>query len=146
MKLDFRSLSEERKAAMSDVVSAFARSGKPFSLLVEGLRMLSAPGRESAQSMLDSQSPIADFGVTYGKGVRCKHALSREDAAILMQLAIELRKEAGSDAAAQRMIGMAKEVLFEGKPLPRNPSEPLSEPLCRVLTSIDPEVGQTSMF
>ncbi|MCI0503968.1 hypothetical protein L0Y65_04620 [Candidatus Micrarchaeota archaeon] len=139
-------LTDRQKKAMGYVVSAWKKSGETFATLEEGLRVLSSDKRPTANAISTSEESYMAVACGYGKGYRNKLTLSKEDAALLLELVVPIRREACCEESAKKMVELAAGVLLDGRAVPKTITDPSWERVLRVLAEVAPSAGQSRMF
>jgi hypothetical protein len=139
-------LTVRQKADMGYVAKAWARSGQTTRVLEDGLRVLASDKRPTADEIARREDPFTAVTCKYGKGYRDKLTLSKEDAAIMLEAVVQLRKEAHDEKGAKKIINLAAGVLFDGIPVPKTITDPSWEPVLRLIRETAPSLGQSLMF
>jgi hypothetical protein len=139
-------LTDRQKKAMGYVVSAWKKSGATTAVLEEGLKVLSSVKRPTADAISRRESPFMAVACNYGKGYRDKLTLSKEDASIMLEFVVPIRKAAQGEESAKQMIGMAAGVLLNGMVPPKTLTDPSWEPVLRVIREVAPALNQRQLF
>ncbi len=147
MKTHFNRLSPDTKSRMKSVIDNWKKTGKSAVVLAEGLSLLSQDDRESAASIINHNgTPAAAVAATYGKGIRAKLALEKDDAKLLLEVVSEIREIEKDETKLRNMIDMAAAILLDGGHPPNVFSDPAYEKLMEVLVQFHPMVVQRSLF
>ena len=144
--MEFSKLSPERRSGMLQLIRRWKGTGSGTELLEEGLRVLSAKKRESASEILDNEiSEISAMACVYGRGRRPKLAVSREEAALLLELVAGINGTQADQATKREMVGLAADVLLSGQK-PSTLADPRWKPLLDLLSGFEPGVRQSALF
>lgn len=139
-------LSEKQKAGMRHVLSAWKKSGKGTAVLEEGLMVLASNKRPTADAICRDGQPYIAVACTYGKGYRSKLALSKMDAALMLEFVRPARQAAKSEKDAKKMIEMCAGVILDGLKPPKTLSDPLWERVLKIIREVAPAASQVSLF
>jgi hypothetical protein len=140
----FANLSGQRKADVRQFFDSWQRAGAKTGVLEEGLRYLSSDSREPASALLGSGSELAGLCCTYGKGPRARLSLSKQDAAMLLDLVTAIRQAGADEQLTSRMISSAFNILIDGR-IPQDGDDALRR-LMDALGARDPGLKQGSLF
>jgi len=135
----------QRKQRMLAVLRQWKDIG--FADLKEGLKLLADPNRPTAQKIQDTRAPeIAGVFCTYGKGIRPKTALDREDAEVLLELVSRLEKAMQTEVVPAAME-LAGQLLLNGQDLSnKTVADKLLDPLLKILREFDGNAGQMNLL
>ena len=147
MSTQFSRLSAAKKAQMKEVIEGWKRAGKSTGVLEEGLRMLSAANRHSAQEVcsLDIGQDVG-FICTYGKGTRPKLALDKKDAKTLLDLVARIREIGCNEDENAYMVDVAMSAALNGEKPPFMLRGEAVEKFLKILSELDPMAIQSSLF
>lgn len=147
MKTHFNRLSPCTKQRMKSVITNWKRSDATVGVLAEGLALLADDERQSAQAMLKRNGTDAvNVATDYGKGIRAKLALEKDDARMLLEVVSEIREIEKDEDKLRHMIEMAARILLDGEVPPNKFEDPAYEKLMEVLAQFQPTTVQRSLF
>lgn len=138
-------IAPERKQRMLAVLGKWKDIG--LADLKTGLELLASPNRPTAQVVMDTRLPeVAGVFCVYGKGIKPKAALDREDAQVLLELISRL-EQAIETEVLPAVLDVAGQVLLNGHDLShRTVADKLLGPLLKILREFDPKAGQMNLI
>ena len=147
MNPHFSRLSSCTKERMKAVISTWKRLNKPAKVLAEGLALLADDKRDPAAELLRKNGTQGvNVATTYGKGLRAKLALEKDEARCLLAVISEIREIEKDEDNVKSMIDMAVNILLDGQKPPSTFSNKSYEKLMGVLAQFEPSVVQRDLF
>ena len=147
MKTHFNRLSPCTKERMKSVISGWRRSDKSVAVLAEGLALLADDERQSAAELLKRNGTEAvNVAAGYGKGIRAKLALEKEDAKMLLEVVSEIREIEKDEDKLKHMVEMAAKILLDNERPPNKFEDAAYERLMEVLAQFHPMALQRDLF